>query len=105
MASFVYNKAAQEIGDGTIDLDSTTLKVMLVTSVYTPDKDDLVVDAGGGSDAADAEISVANYTPGWGSASRKTAVVSHDHVRLTTPRRREEERCRGTTAIAPSARS
>lgn len=76
MASFVYNTAAQEIANSTIDLDTNTLKVMLVTSSYVANRDDLVVDAGGANDAVDHEISVTGYTAGWGGAGRKTAVVT-----------------------------
>lgn len=76
MASFFYNKAVQEILNGTINLDTDTLKVMLVDSTYTPNRDDDVVDAGGGSDAADAEITATNYTAGWGGAGRKTASIT-----------------------------
>jgi hypothetical protein len=76
MASFVYNKAVADILTGTIDLDSNTLKVMLVNSTYTPSKDDDVVDAGGASDALDAEIVATNYAGGWGGAGRKTATVT-----------------------------
>lgn len=72
MASFVYNTAAKEMWDGTVDLLNDTIKVMLVDSTYSPDRDDDVVDAGGGSDAADAEISVSGYTGGYGGAGRKT---------------------------------
>lgn len=72
MASFVYNKAAQELADGTIDLLTDTIKVMLVTSTYSPSRTDLVVDAGGSSDALDAEISVSGYTGGWGGSGRKS---------------------------------
>lgn len=71
MASFVYNKAAQELADGTIDLLTDTIKTMLVTSQYTPARTDLVVDAGGANDALDAEISVSGYTGGWGGSGRK----------------------------------
>ena len=35
MASGMYTAAKKEIGDGTIDLNSDTFKVMLVTSSYT----------------------------------------------------------------------
>lgn len=71
MASFVYNKAAQELADGTIDLLTDSIKTMLVTSQYTPARTDLVVDAGGANDALDAEISVSGYTGGWGGSGRK----------------------------------
>jgi hypothetical protein len=49
---------------------------MLVNSVYTPNRDDDVVDAGGASDAVDAEITATNYTRGWGGAGRKTVTVT-----------------------------
>lgn len=39
MASLVYNKGKTEILNGGIDLLSDTIKVALVTSSYTPDKD------------------------------------------------------------------
>lgn len=72
MASFVYNTAAKEIADGTIDLLNDTIKVMLVTSSYTANRDDDVVDAGGANDPVDHEIVATNYTGGWGGAGRKT---------------------------------
>lgn len=72
MASFVYNTAAKEMWDGTIDLLVDTIKVMLVTSSYVANRDDLVVDAGGANDPADHEINVSGYSPGFASASRKT---------------------------------
>lgn len=82
MATFVYNKAATDIADGTIDLLTDTLKVMLVKSGYVANRDDNVVDAGGANDAVDHEITVSGYTPGWGGAGRKTlaskAIVEDD---------------------------
>lgn len=72
MASLVYNTAAKEILDNTINLSSDTIKVMLVTSSYVANKDDDVVDAAGADDPVDHEISVTGYTGGWGGAGRKT---------------------------------
>ncbi|MFZ9394214.1 MAG: hypothetical protein ACO277_08180 [Ilumatobacteraceae bacterium] len=72
MASFVYNKAAQEMADGTIDLLTDTIKTMLVTSQYSAARTDLVVDNGGANDPVDAEINVTGYTRGWNGAGRKT---------------------------------
>lgn len=72
MASFVYNKAAEEIANGTIDLLGDTIKAMLVTSTYTPARTHLVVDAGGASDPVDAELSVSGYTGGYGGSGRKS---------------------------------
>ena len=37
MADMIYNTFPLYLGDGTIDLDSNTLKVALLTNVYTPD--------------------------------------------------------------------
>lgn len=39
MANVIYNSFKKAIGDGTIDWETTVLKVALVTSVYTPDID------------------------------------------------------------------
>lgn len=39
MADVIYNAFKKNIMDGSIDLDTDTIKVMLVTSVYTPDQD------------------------------------------------------------------
>jgi hypothetical protein len=72
MASLVYNTAKQLMADGTIDLDTNTIKVMLVTSAYTPNADHDYVDEGGASDPCDAEIDVTGYTRGFNGAGRKT---------------------------------
>jgi hypothetical protein len=37
MASFVYNSFKQYLGDGTIDMDGDTFKIILLGSGYTPD--------------------------------------------------------------------
>lgn len=39
MADVIYNSFKQKIMDGSIDLDSDTIKVALVTSSYVPDAD------------------------------------------------------------------
>jgi hypothetical protein len=70
MASFVYNVAAVGVANGTIDLDTNTLKVMLVKSTYTPaNHNDLVVS----TNLTANEIAATNYTGGFGGAGRKTA--------------------------------
>lgn len=71
MANVMYNTAKKEIMDGTVDLLSDAIKVMLVNSTYTPNADDDAVDAGGASDPLDAEINATNYTGGWGGSGRK----------------------------------
>ena len=57
MASILYNEGNQSIIDRDIDLAANTIKAMLVSSTYTPDKDDQFIDAGGASDAVDARLS------------------------------------------------
>lgn len=39
MADVIYNAFKKYIMNGSIDLDTDTIKVMLVTSTYTPDQD------------------------------------------------------------------
>jgi len=39
MADVIYNDFKKNIMNGTIDLDTDDIKVMLVTSAYTPDQD------------------------------------------------------------------
>lgn len=39
MASLIYNSFKRDIANGSIDLDTDTIKVMLVTATYTPDQD------------------------------------------------------------------
>jgi len=72
MADLVYNTFKKEVMDETVQLSSNTLKVGLVTSSYTPNIDDDLVDAGGANDVVDHEANVTNYTRGWGGAGRKT---------------------------------
>lgn len=39
MASLIYNSLKVDVMKGNVDLDTDTIKVMLVTSAYTPDQD------------------------------------------------------------------
>jgi hypothetical protein len=39
MADVIYNSFKRDIMNGALDLDTDTIKVMLVTSSYTPDQD------------------------------------------------------------------
>lgn len=39
MADFTFNSAKKYIANGTIDLDTDTLYILLTTSSYTPDQD------------------------------------------------------------------
>lgn len=70
MANFMFNTAAHEIHNGTLDLAGEVtagkLKVMLVNNTYSPDRDhDFVADVVAG------EIVATGYTGGHGGAGRK----------------------------------
>lgn len=83
MANFIYNTAKKEIMDNTIDLDTDTLKIMLVTSSYVANADDDVVDAAGANDPVDHELTGTGYVAGWGNSGRKalaSVVASTDKV-------------------------
>jgi hypothetical protein len=71
MPSFVYNKAAEELNNGTINLLTDAIRTILVNSTYTAARTDLVADAGGSNDVVDAEINVTGYSRGWGGTGRK----------------------------------
>jgi hypothetical protein len=70
MASGAYQTGISKILDGTIDLDTTALKVMLLKSSYTYNADH--------NDVGDlTEISgVSGYTAGFNGAGRKAATVA-----------------------------
>jgi len=69
MANIVYNSFKKKIADGSIDLDSDTIKVMLVTSAYLPD-----VDNHDFKDDITNEVSGTGYTAG-GQALANKAVI------------------------------
>ena len=65
----VYNHAKKMIADGSLNLLTDTIKVMLVGPSYVPNPDDDFVMASG---AGDAEINGQGYEAGWGKTGRKT---------------------------------
>lgn len=68
MANVIYNSFKQKIMNGSIDLDTDTIKVALVTSSYTPDADSH-------EDYGDISNEVANgngYTTGGEALANKT---------------------------------
>lgn len=66
MASGWYNSGKRDILDGTIDLVNDTIKVILVTSSYTPDADhDFANDLTN-------ELSGTGYASGFAGSGRKT---------------------------------
>lgn len=72
MANFVYNTAAKEIFDQSLDLLVDTIKVGLSTSTHTADRDDDTLDDGTASDFSSGELSGTGYTAGFNGAGRKT---------------------------------
>jgi hypothetical protein len=67
MASAWYNVGKDAVMDGTIDLLTTTLKLMLVDTNETFNSDDATLDA-----ISNNEVSGTGYTGGFGGAGRKT---------------------------------
>lgn len=67
MANVSYNRAAEMLLEGTLNMTSDVLKCMLVTATYVPDPDDDFA-----TTPAANEISVVNYTSGFAGSGRKT---------------------------------
>src|SRR5690554_2690070 len=76
MASGWYTTGLLKILDGTIDLDTDTVKVMLVKSTYTFNPDQDLIDDGSADDLASHEVDASGYTGGFGGAGRKTVTVT-----------------------------
>ncbi len=73
MADVIYNSFKMKIMDGSIDLDTDTIKVMLVTSTYTPDQD--LHDF---KDDVTNEVTGTGYTAGGEALASKT--VTQDNT-------------------------
>jgi len=70
MASGAYSRGVLKVLDGTIDMDTSTLKVMLLKSSYVYDPDHSAV-------SSLTEITgVSGYTGGYGGAGRKTGTIT-----------------------------
>ena len=67
MADVLYNSFKRDIMNGSIDLDTDTINVMLVTSTYTPDQDAHTKR----SDITN-EVSGTGYTAGGSRIGRKS---------------------------------
>lgn len=73
MADFVYNTAGGEMWGGGTPLDVLTegeLRMALVASGYSADRDDDLADAGGANDVIDHELSGTGYAAGYNGAGR-----------------------------------
>ncbi len=67
MASAWYNKGKRVILDGTVNLTSDTIKLLLVDSTHVTDIDDDFVD-----DVSGDELTGTGYTAGFGGSGRHT---------------------------------
>lgn len=78
MASGFYNQGLVDVTNGTIDLDTDTVKLMLVDTGYTFDPDHDVIDNGANNatDPSFNEIVATNYTGGFGGGGRKTLTIT-----------------------------
>lgn len=56
MANLTYNEGIESIVDRNIDYIADTIKAILLSSTYSPNKDDQFIDTGGASDPVDARI-------------------------------------------------
>lgn len=72
MANVIYNSFKRDIMNGSLDLDTDTIKVMLVTSSYTPDQDTHAKRA----DITN-EVSGAGYTAGGATLANKAVTVDN----------------------------
>lgn len=80
MASLIFNSALRDEAIGSIDFDTDTFKVMLVTSAYTPNKDTHTKR----SDVTN-EVSGTGYTAGGTASAVSVAAVDtvNDRVVIT----------------------
>jgi len=70
-----FNQAKKDVMDGTINLDTDTLKVMLVDSGYTFNPDDDFISSGAGTPGGE-ELSGTGYVAGFGNSGRKTLTTT-----------------------------
>jgi hypothetical protein len=76
MASLVYNAAKKNLINGTIDLDTDTIKAMLVTSAYVPNADTHAFR----SDVTN-EVAGTGYTAGGQALTTKTVTQDNTNDR------------------------
>src|ERR671926_414352 len=72
MADVIFNSFKKKIMDGSIDLDTDTIKVALVTSSYTPDQD-----AHDFFDDVTNEVSGTGYSAGGASLANKAVTADN----------------------------
>lgn len=72
MADVIFNAFKRRIMDGSIDLDTDTIKVALVTSAYTPDQD-----AHDFFDDVTNEVSGTGYSAGGATLANKAVTADN----------------------------
>lgn len=72
MASVLYNSFKRDIMNGSIDLDTDTLKIMLVTSTYSPN-----IDTHTKRSDITNEVSGTGYTAGGATLANKTVTADN----------------------------
>lgn len=75
MASTAYSNGVEAILDGTIDLDTTAIKAMLVQNTYPEDPDQEFVDDLTANDLASHECTATGYTGGFAGADRLACTI------------------------------
>ena len=75
MADIVYNSFHRDLASGAVDLDTDTIKCMLVTSSYTPDKDH------DKRDDVTNEVTGTGYTAGGATLAGKTVTADNTNDR------------------------
>lgn len=76
MASTAYSNGVENILNGTIDLDTSVIKSMLVQNTYPEDPDQAFIDNGDANDLQSHECNATGYTGGFNGADRLTATLS-----------------------------
>lgn len=75
-AAGAFSNGVEAILNGTIDMDTTELKLMLVQDTFTFDPDDQFVDDGDANDLASHECNATGYTGGFAGADRNVCAVT-----------------------------
>lgn len=76
MASVIYNSFKRDSANGSIDLDTDTIKIALVTSAYTPD-----IDAHTKFSDITNEVTGTGYTAGGAALASKTVTADNTNNR------------------------
>ena len=76
MASTAFSNGVENIINGTIDLDTSVIKEMLLKNTYPEDPDQAFIDDGSANDLQSHECDATGYTGGFAGADRLTATIT-----------------------------